>query len=427
MKAHAVVIGGGVMGCSIAWHLACRLDPLSQPVVLLEKTSLAAGSSGRSGAILRQHYASSELAGMARDSLRAYAGLARTTGRSIGFRRTGVLLLARTPEDVARVRANVELMRGLGIDTRVVDADEVRRLVPGIQVDDDTVGAWEPEGGTVDPAQTVEAFAALAKTRGATVREGLGAEGLAVEDGRVVGVETAEGTIETGTAIVATGPWTGRFLARLGVDLPLRVVRPEQHFIEMPSAPAGAAALSSAAQGGAEELEGELDERLGPLEPELAPAAHPVLLDVANGLYARCDPDRGRTRIGDMDTGTDAEVSDPDALDEEVSERFRAWAHDTLGARLPTYADRADLDSLAGLYTLTPDDQAVIGAAPPPAPEGLVVVAGFSGHGFKLAPSIGEGVAQLVLGEPVSAFDPAFFAPGRFRDRPVEAGRGFGL
>jgi glycine/D-amino acid oxidase-like deaminating enzyme len=190
----------------------------------------------------------------------------------------------------------------------------------------------------------------------------------------------------------------------------------------MPAAPpgkVGTQVLSSLPTGP------DTDERLGPLQEEPPPAAHPVLIDFENGLYARCDSLQNRTRVGNMNIAADETVVDPDRLDERVSERFRRWARDTIEDRMPVYRDCEDLESLAGIYTLTPDDQAIIGELP--GVSGLYVVSGFSGHGFKLAPSIGEGVAQLVTGEPVSAFDPEFFSPTRFANQRVSTGRGFGL
>src|SRR5262249_42454105 len=159
VKAKVVIVGGGVMGVSIAWHAAARADPVEEPVVLLEKKSLAAGSSGKSGAILRQHYSQREVAAMARDSLQVYTDFERKTGRSIGSQKTGVLTVAGPdrPEDVALVERNVAMQISIGIDTRRVEAGEMRRLVTGISVRDGSVGAFEPGGGGVDPVATVEA------------------------------------------------------------------------------------------------------------------------------------------------------------------------------------------------------------------------------------------------------------------------------
>lgn len=158
---------------------------------------------------------------------------------------------------------------------------------------------------------------------------------------------------------------------------------------------------------------------------ELPDAPHPVLLDLEHGFYSRCDLLAERTRVGKMDYADDDEVRDPDTVDERVSDEFKRWARTQLERRLPQYASAPDHSSFVGMYTLTPDAQAVLG--PLAGVEGLFVASGFSGHGFKLAPSIGEGMAQMVLGEPVSAFDTAFFAPSRFAERAVAQPRAFGL
>jgi len=414
-RAKAVIVGGGVMGVSIAWHAAQRADPIDEPIVLLEKRALGAGSSGRSGAILRQHYSDRELASMARDSLRVYAAIERRTGRDIGFQRMGVVTLAgpEKSETIDLVRRNVAMQREIGIDTRIVDAHELRALVPGIDVSDGAIGAYEPDGGGVDPVRTVEAFAALAREAGAVTRIGERVRRLVRESNRIVGVETDDGRVLAETTIVATGPWSRPLLAEAGFDVPLRVVRPEQHFLALPRA----TDTNEAARD--ERIEDSVLDRFGITARRLASPAHPVVLDLERGFYTRCEGHTRRTRVGRMDYAHDDDVADPDTLDERVSDEFRAWARAQLVRRLPRYAAEPDLDSQAALYTLTPDAQALIGRAPNL--DGLIVVTGFSGHGFKLGPSVGEGVAQMLFGDPVTAFDAAFFRPDRFVGRDVAA------
>lgn len=410
------------MGAAIAWQLARRGHPIDEPIVLFEKTRLAAGSSGRSGAILRQHYSDRELAAMARDSLRVFTHLEARTGRNIGFQRTGVITLAgpSRPDTIELVRRNVAMQRAIGIDTREVDARELRELVPGIVVADGSIGAYEPDGGGVDPVRTVEVFAALAREAGAITRLGVRVRALVREGERVIGVDTDEGRTLAEDVIVAAGPWSRPILADVGVDLPLTVVRPEQHFLALPRAGRTSASDATA------RIEDSVLDRFGLARDALAPAAHPVILDLERGFYTRCEAHTSRTRVGRMDYSRDDPIPDPDALDERVSGEFRAWARQQLVARLPAYADERDVDALVGLYTLTPDAQALIGR--PRDLHGLVIVTGFSGHGFKLAPSVAEGVTQLVHGEPVSAFDAAFFAPERFTGREAgPAGGAFGL
>jgi glycine/D-amino acid oxidase-like deaminating enzyme len=438
VKAKVAVIGGGVMGASVAMHLADRLDPVADPLVLFERAPrLAAGSSGRSGAILRQHYADLEVARMARNSLAEYGSFQLRTGRDIGFRETGVLTLAgpRAPEWVERVVAAVARLSDAGIRTRLVDAAEIRKLVPGIEVADDAVGAWEPNGGFVDPVATVEAFAALARTRGAATRLGVEVTAIRLDGGRVTGLETSEGPVEAEQVVVVAGPWSRAILERAGIELPLRAIRPEQYFVAMPGGgrPADPRGLSPAevalplealeAEPGIDPLariEREADERDAALR-----VPHPVLIDLELGFYCRCEPARPATRVGRVEYDGDAEVADPGALDEEVGEELRRWARGVLVERMPIYSDHADLEPEAALYTLTPDAQAVIGAVP--GTSGLFVATGFSGHGFKLAPSVGLGVTQMLLGEPVTAFEPAFFSPERFAKGTPEWGGRFGL
>jgi sarcosine oxidase subunit beta len=398
MRARILIVGGGIMGVSTALKCAPRTR---EGVLLIERKHLGAGSSGRSGAILRQHYRDAEVARMARDSLREYGRFEAETGLPLGFQRTGVLTLAGPdqPDWCQRIRENVAMLRGLGIDTELVDAARMRALVPGALVRDGSVGAWEPGGGFVDPNQTLASFARRAGALGADLRTGVELLELRVRNGRATGARTSAGEIEAEEIVVVAGPWTRALFQPLGLDFPLKVVRPENHYLGVP------------------EMRLELPERA-------ARGTHPVLIDLELGCYARCEPANSRTRVGRVDYDDDEELVDPDALDEQVSPELVRWCRATVARRVPSYAERPDAGSLAAWYTLTPDAQALIG--PVPGVEGLFVVSGFSGHGFKLGPSVGEGVAQMLFGEPVTALDPAFFSPTRFKGGERWGGR-FGL
>jgi len=398
MKARLLVVGGGIMGLAAAWRAARR----GPGVVLLERKTFGAGSSGRSGAILRTHYRDRELVRIARDSLREYAGFEAKTGTSIGFHRSGVVTLAgpAQAEWQARVRANFATMRELGVEVELVDAARLRQLFPGAVVRDGSLATYEPAAGFVDPAATLAAFATRARRRGAELHEGVELLELRVERGRVVGARTSVGEIECERVLVVAGPWTRRLFLPLGIELPLKVVRPENIYLGTPE-------LASV-PGPARTLRG----------------GHPVLIDLELGCYARCEPAERRTRAGRVDYDVDHVLDDPDTLDEDVGDEMKRWARATLAERMPSYRDRPDAGALAAWYTLTPDAQALIG--PVAGIAGLWLASGFSGHGFKLAPSIGEGLAQLLHGEPVTAFDPQFFTPERFAHGASWSGR-FGL
>lgn len=425
MRAHTAIVGGGIMGLSIAAHLAPRLHPIEEPLVLLERRRLGAGSSGRSAAILRQHYAAPDLAAMARDSLRAWAGFEAATGYSVGYRRTGVVILARSAAGRERLRANVEMLRGLGVVTELLQVDALRRRLPGAVLDADTLAAWEPDGGFVDPERALAAYASLARFRGAITRTECAVTGLSIERGRLTGLETDDGPLECARAVIAAGPWTRALLAPHGVALPLEVAAPRQQLFAMPPAPPGTRLPETAelAPLGAPLPDAALRAVGAAAEP---PAAHPVVLDLEHGFAARCEPSAERTRIAALDIASMRRLADPDALDEAPDARFAAWARDTAARRLPVYRERAERGQIAGWYTLTPDDRPLIG--PVPGIEGLWIVAGFNGHGFKLAPSIGEGVARLLCGEPAGAFEPESMLPSRFEGRStLEGGLAFGL
>lgn len=425
MRAHTAIVGGGIMGLSIAAHLAPRLHPIDDPLVLLERRGLGAGSSGRSAAILRQHHAAADLAVMARDSLRVWAEFEGATGYSVGYRRTGVLIVARSEAGRERLRANVEMLRGLGVVTELVEGPALRRRLPGAVLDADTLAAWEPDGGFVDPERALAAYAALARFRGATTRTECAVTGLAIERGRLTGLSTEDGPLECARAVIAAGPWTRALLAQHGVDLPLEVVAPRQQLLAMPLAPPATRLPETAelAPLGAPLSDAALRAVGAASEP---PAAHPVVLDLEHGFAARCEPAIWRTRIAALDLTAMQRLVDPDALDESPDARFAAWARETAARRLPAYGERADRGQIAGWYTLTPDERPLIG--PVPGIEGLWIVSGFNGHGFKLAPSIGEGVARLLCGEPAGTFDATRSAPSRFSrsQRPTTA-TSFGL
>ncbi len=395
------------MGTCTALHAAKHCDPMREPVVLIERDSLASGASGRTSAIVHQAFSDRAMAGMARDAVKVYSSVRASTGRSVGYRRTGALILAGdSPEQVASLEEDIEMQRSLAIDVMRVGAEEMRQLFPGIEVSDSSVGAWQSAGGFIDPERAISVFAALAREKGATIRENAGAHKLLIRDGCVVGVETERGDYECENVVLATGAWTHTFLRDYGVDLPMQALKTRESFMEMPPVE-GPDEDDIDIDGSG----GDTETRFVPNPLDSMPVSHPVLVDLERDFQTRCDPMRARTRIEQLGLAGAEEIHSPDGWTSEESAEFGGWARAAISGRMPVYNSMKDLGTHTAWLTVSPDGLPVVG--PVSAIKGLYVMTGFSGRDFHLAPAIGEGLAQMILGQPVSAFDPEVLAPDR--------------
>jgi glycine/D-amino acid oxidase-like deaminating enzyme len=368
----AVVVGAGVMGLSVALALARR----GVATVLCEKTRAGAGSSGKSGAILRAFYPQPVLVRMTLFSRERYARLSVEAGIDVGFRRPGALFLAE-PAAGPILAATVRTLHAAGAAARYLEGAALREIEPRLARADDVVGAYEPDAAFVDPAGTIAALAALARRAGVALREETPVLEVLRDGERVVGVRTPGGEVRADVVVLATNAWTAPLLARLGIALPVRAVRPEQAYLAPP--------------------------------PGFGPPG-PIVADFALDVYFKDEPGRG-VRVGRLGYEDDAEI-DPDSYDEGVSGGFVAFARERVAKRFPPFARAVSWGGCGALYGVTPDAQAAVG--PAPGAPGLFLAAGFSGHGFKLAPAIGVGVAEHLLDGAPRAYDAAFFAPDRF-------------
>ena len=225
MKSKILIIGGGVVGVSIAHRLAQRTDPLTEPVTLLERGQIGGGPSGRFSAILSAAGFNDDVALLARESIRAYRRFEATSGRSIGAVRTGVLTLAGPDqtEQQDQLEREVAQLEGIGVSAEVLDAAGISERATGIAVSPGTRALWEPDGGVLDPTATIEGLTSLARSYGAITRLGVEVCGLIIENGCVCGVHTNEGDFTAEIVIVAAGPWSKKLLEPYGVDLPIEL------------------------------------------------------------------------------------------------------------------------------------------------------------------------------------------------------------
>ena len=381
-KFDIVVIGGGVIGVSIAYHLARFGCPR---VLLLERGQLGGGTTAQSSCILRTHYSVPENVALAKAAIAIFndfpAYLADVDAEC-GYNRCGLLLVAGDGPRAVALRETLAVERGLGLDAHEIPPDEARRIHPLVQFDDIAAIGWEPEAGYADAHLTLSALARAARKLGVTLREGVAVSGLTRDArGRVGGVETSHGAIGAGLVISAQNIWSHEVAAWTGIALPLTLSRHAVFTLEAPT----------------------------PYTRDL-----PVLKDLASPgkLYMRSYGGR-QLLVGD---GNDGEtIREPDTEQADVALDYVAGIGEQVAHRMPVFATAGLATSWTGVYDVTPDWNPVLG--PLPGVEGLHVAYGFSGHGFKLSPIVGRIVAQRALGlVPDFALDPyslARFSGGR--------------
>ena len=371
--ADVVVIGGGVIGTSIA----CALTSTGvKRVVLLEKGALASGASGRSRALVRMHYTNEEDARLAWASYPLFRDWPERMGGPPVFTRTGFLAVV-GPGDAAALRRNVDMLRGIGIDTVALTPAELKVLQPFVNVDDIGAAAYEPASGYASPAEVVEGFRRQAQAGGARIRQWTAVTRVRRRASAVTGVETPAGRIDAGAVVVAAGAWAPRLCRELGVDLPAR-----------PKA---------------------IDTMLVTRPPELA-RPHMVVIDHVLGSYFRPESDV-LTIVGVPCQVWDV---DPDTMPTGVPPTAPAEGAQILTHRIPAM-ERAELArGYRAFDCYSADRHAILGAVR--GLDGLYLAAAFSGAGFKIAPAVGTCLAELITEGRARTVDISAFRPERFAE-----------
>ncbi len=375
--ADVVIIGGGVMGCSMLYYLARR----GTRALLLEREVLGAGSTGRSQAICRMHYSNPVTATLAWDSLQVYANFDDRVGGDAGFVKTGYLVVVEAI-DRPSLELNLAMQQELGISAGLVTAAELRELAPMLETYEGEGLAWEPESGYANPYLVTTAYAARARELGAAIALRVAATGIEISGGRVQAVVTEQGRVETPVAVVAAGPWANRLMAGTGVDLPLRPVR---HQVALATRPA---------------------DRL----PE-----HPIVGDIAQSFSFR--PESPTLTM----VGFGEDEVELDNYNEGIDPPEAANALARLARRMPGMSESYFRGGWSGLFTTTPDWHPILDRAP--GVEGLFCAVGFSGHGFKLAPAIGQAMAELILEGRAASVDLTPLRFSRFAEGDLLASR----
>lgn len=380
ITADVVVVGGGITGCSTAFHLASG----GMRVILLERRVLASGPTGVSPAILRQHYADAAVALLARISLNLFRQWREESGCDYGFVQTGFLTGVASSE-LAALQTNISIQRQLGLEIDFLAIDEVRGLLPDFVPDGLVGGVYEPGAGYCDPVATTSALITAAGRLGCLTIQNCAAERIRISGGHVTGVETSMGSIDAPVVVNAAGPWAAQLATASGMELPILTTRHAVAVVEMP--------VTLSLPGLSAYAERSTSFYLRPSAGNLC-------------LIGSLDPADSHQALSDEYDATMTE-------EEMLKYQFRA------GRRFERIMNARLRTGWASLFDTTPDGNPLIGTDA--RAEGSFIAAGLSGHGFKFFPVFGRGIADMVInGRTDLPLD--IFAVERFaRHRPTAA------
>ena len=358
-RAEVVIIGGGVMGASTAFHLA---EAGVTDVLLLEKDSLACGSTSKSAGGVRAQFSDAVNIALGIRSLPAFEQFGVRPGGEIDLHQVGYLFLHTDETAWAVAQEAVAIQNSLGIPTQLLTAAEAGALSKGVEVGDVIGATFHPRDGYCSPENVVQGYAAGARALGATVRTGVGVTGIETSGGEITGVVTDQGVVATSTVVCAAGAWSREVGRWVGVDLPIDPLR-RQIIVTEP-----------------------LNEEL----LALYPMNTPMTIDAASTFYLHRE---GPGLLVGM-SYQDESLGFHDGFSED-------WLPDLLEAmerRAPALLDVGIAHRWAGYYEVTPDHNAVIGEAT--SVSRFLYAAGFSGHGFLQGPAVGEVMRDFYLGQP---------------------------
>ena len=368
-SAAVVIVGGGVMGTSLAYHLAARGQT---DVVLLERGPLfGQGATGKCAGGVRHQFGSEINIRLSLASIRMLEQFPDELGQDIGLRQCGYLFLLSRPADIAAFRANVALQHRLGVATEWLTGDEVRRRLPLLHLDDVLGGTFYSRDGLCDPSSVVGGYVSAARRRGARLFEDVAVTGLRVQGARVAGVLTSRGEIAADVVVNAAGPFAADVGRLLGLDLPIVPLR-RQMLVTTPL-------------------------------PEVPPD-FPFVIDFASGLYFHREGPGILTGMANADQAPGA--------DEQVDLEWERVHLEAAVRRFPLLEQAGLASHWAGLYEMTPDAHPLLGRLAPL--DNAYIIAGFSGHGFMHGPIAGQLLAELIVDGHTSSLDITPLDPARF-------------
>lgn len=384
--ADAVIVGGGCMGASVAWHLAQR--GMTNVVLIEREPQLATGSTGKNAGGVRHQFSHPANIELSIESIAMMARFEEVVGSPIDFHQDGYLFLLSKAAHIATFLKNVQLQRSHGVDVQWLSPAEAQALAPGLDVTGVKGATYCAADGVADPNGVTVGFAKGAQAKGAEIIRETEVTGIRLDSNRVAEVQTSRGSIVTPLVVNAAGPWAKSIGRMCGVDVP---VEPERRHIFIASPPGGGSWDEGANAG-------------------RVPKNKLLVIDFDSSFYFHREGGGLLFGMGDPD--------EKPGFDITVRWDFLPKVIEVAMQRLPALADAAVSHAWAGLYEMTPDHNPIIG--PSSDVEGFHTIAGFSGHGFQHAPAAGRVLADVITGRDPK-FDLSPFALGRFDRRTTAA------
>jgi sarcosine oxidase subunit beta len=374
-----VILGAGVMGASIAFHLARRK---AGRILVLDKDHVGSGGSGRSSALIRMHYSFPAEVQLALISLKMFEHWREIVGEAGEFRKTGFVRIVH-PNETERLKQNVAMQRSLGAKVELIDRKQLQELEPDWAVDEVELAAYEPDSGHGDGNVVANDFLSRARELGASYLSKTRATSMLASGGTVRGVQTDHGEIHAPVVIAATGPWTRPLLQQVGFDPPIET---EYHQV---------AILKNA--------------------PDMKGGGC-ACIDSVTATYFRSDAS-DKFLVGDF---YGKRPVDPDNFPQRASETELEEIIERASRRVSKLENAEVMRGVTGVYDMTPDARPLLGQIP--GVEGLYLCAGFSGMGFKISPAIGLVMSELILDGAGTTVNISAFRPTRFTEgQPIKA------
>ncbi len=365
--AEIVIVGAGILGCSIAYHLAAQG---ASRVVVVEKDLICSGSTGKSAGGIRQQFTTDLNVRLSLESVQMFQRMKEELGVDPEFRQVGYLFMATTEKELALFRRQAEFQQRYQVPVRMLSPDDIHRMIPYMELQDIIGGAYCPTDGYAAPYEVTMAYASAARRLGVKIHEQRRVTGILKSGDGIAGIATPLGDIHAPLVIDAAGAEGGIIGEMAGASIPVKPYR-RQIFIT------------------------------GPL-PEFSPEP-PLTIDYHRNWYFRGEMG-GCLFSGPKDDESTFDTNvDWDHLAESVSKAL---------VRLPILEQAEIKRGWAGSYDISPDNNAIFGAVPEV--PGFYAATGHSGHGFMHGPIMGKLMAELIL-TGKSSIDVSALSPERFR------------